>query len=56
MSAGVGTDGSKKWRMGYILPIDALCKKASMGAAYAADPSCFLCSFKSEKLQDRAVE
>ena len=39
-----------------ILPIDVLYKKASMGAAYAADPSCFLRSFESKNLRDRAVE
>ena len=31
MSAEVGTDGSKKWRI--TLPIEALCKKATMGAS-----------------------
>jgi hypothetical protein len=38
-----------------ILPIDALCKKAAMGAVYAADPACFMRSFEFEDLRDRAV-
>ena len=39
-----------------ILPIDALCKKAAMGAVYAADPACFMRSFEFEDLRVRAVE
>ena len=39
-----------------ILPIDALCKKAAMGAAYAVDPACFVRSYEFEDLRDRAVE
>jgi len=39
-----------------VLPIEALRKKASMSAAYAADPFYFVCSFESENLRDRAVE
>jgi hypothetical protein len=39
-----------------MLPICALFKKASMGAVYAADPSCFGQSFKTEDLRDRTVE
>ena len=38
------------------MPICAIFKKASMGAAYAADPFCFGRSSRTEDMQDRAVE
>ena len=56
MSAGVGTDGSKKWRIASILPFKALCKKVTMCAAYAAKKSGFGRAFGFEDLRDRAIE
>jgi hypothetical protein len=57
MSAGVGTDGSKKWRIVRILPFEALCKKAAMCAAYyAAKKSGFSRAFGVEDLRDRSIE
>jgi hypothetical protein len=46
---GLGTDGGRR---NGVLPIEALCKKASMSAAYAADPFYFVRSFESENLRD----
>ena len=39
-----------------ILPICAIFKKVSMGAAYAAGPICFGRSSRTEDLRDRAVK
>jgi hypothetical protein len=40
-----------------VLPIGAIFKnKASMGAAYAADPFCFGLSSRTEDLRDRTVK
>ena len=39
-----------------VLPIGAIFKKASMGAAYAADPFCFGRSSRTEDLRDRTVK
>ena len=39
-----------------ILPIEALCKKATTSAVYAAGPFCLVRSLESEDLRDRAIE
>jgi hypothetical protein len=39
-----------------LLPIEALCKKATMSAAYAAKKFGFVSAFGFENLRDRAIE
>ena len=39
-----------------ILPFKALCKTATMGAAYAAKKLGFVSAFGLEDLRDRAIE
>jgi hypothetical protein len=39
-----------------ILPFLALCKKATMGAAYAAKGFGFVRAFEFEDLRDRAID
>ena len=56
----VNEPGRRNWSVEEVarrmLPICAIFKKASMGAAYAADPFCFGRSSRTEDLRNRAAE
>ena len=56
MSTGVGTDGSKKWRIIYCRLRRSARKRRWARAAYAAKKFGFVSSLGFEALRDRAIE